>query len=206
MGEPGAPLFCPFCGECFEDERTCPEHDIPLVSFDELDRLRGRPNPADEEEVAFYDLRFGRGLVFGGSALMVIAFFLPVLAAHYGRDVYVASGFDAASTTAMNLWVLPLVAVTMVSIVGRRRTPVGMRGVRVVIPVLAVLGATSLAYTIFRVSEGAARIREAYGQDVELELRFGIWIAVGGALLALVGGVRLGAMPKAKPPRYKVES
>lgn len=199
-----APLFCPFCGECFEGESQCPEHDIPLVPFQELDRLRGRPNPGEDEEVAFYDLRFGRGLVFAAAALMVLGFFLPVLASHFGSEVRVATGFDAASTVAMNLWVLPLVAITMVSIVTRRRTPAAMRGVRLAIPALGVMGGTSLAYTIWRVSEGAERIMQMYGQEVEVELRFGIWVAAAGVLLALVGGLRLGSMPKAKPPRYKV--
>lgn len=200
------PLFCPFCGECFEGESQCPEHDIPLVPFQELDRLRGRPNPGDDEEVAFYDLRFGRGLVFAGAALMVTGFFSPVLASHYGSDIRVATGFDAASTVAMNLWVLPLVAFTIVSIVTRRRTPAAMRGVRLAIPMLAMLGGVSLGYTIWRVSEGAERIMRAYGQEVEVELRFGIWIAVLGVLIALVGGLRLGTMPKPKPPKYKVQA
>ncbi len=166
--------------------------------------MRGRPNPGDDEEVAFYDLRFGRGLVFAAAALMVLGFFLPVLASHFGSEVRVATGFDAASTVAMNLWVLPLVAITMVSIVTRRRTPAAMRGVRLAIPALGVMGGTSLAYTIWRVSEGAERIMQMYGQEVEVELRFGIWVAAAGVLLALVGGLRLGSMPKAKPPRYKV--
>lgn len=201
-----APLFCPFCGECFEGERQCPEHDIPLVPFQELDRLRGRPNPAEDEEVAFYDLRFGRGVVFGAAALMLLAFFLPVLASHYGNEVRVATGFDAASTVAMNLWVLPLVAITMVSIVTRRRTPASMRGVRLAIPALALLGGFSLGYTIWRVSEGAEKISRMYGQEVEVELRFGIWVAAVGVVLALLGGLRLGAMPKPKPPKYKISN
>ena len=34
--KPGPPLFCPFCEECFEGEARCPEHDIPLVPFEDL--------------------------------------------------------------------------------------------------------------------------------------------------------------------------
>ncbi|MEM9071262.1 MAG: hypothetical protein AAGE52_22340, partial [Myxococcota bacterium] len=91
------------------------------------------------------------------------------------------------------------------SIVGRRRTPAEMRGARLAIPLLCTLAAGSLGYTIWRIEAGAERWLRAYGREVEIEALFGVWVIGLGILVALWGGLRLGTLPTAKPPSYRVE-
>ncbi|MEM9862721.1 MAG: hypothetical protein AAF938_13955, partial [Myxococcota bacterium] len=72
-----APLFCPFCGESFEGRSTCPEHDIPLVDFEELQRTRAVAPPNEHEALPAHSLALGRGFVAVGALLFLTGFFLP---------------------------------------------------------------------------------------------------------------------------------
>ena len=205
VAEPGgAPLFCPFCGECFEGEARCPEHDIPLVPFDQLERVRGGAAVREDELVHPYDLRFGRGWVFAGALLGLVGFRGPVVRVAYPDGENVASGYEAASTVAINLWLVPCVAATWAAIVARRRTLAAMRGARLAIPLLALLAAGSLGFTFWKMSAGAAQIVRAYGRDVLIEPRWGFWLMAVGVVLAFGGGLRLGAA-KERKPRYRVD-
>jgi len=200
------PLFCPFCGECFEGEERCPEHDIPLVPFEKLDRLRGRPLPEDDEPVDFWDLRFGRGVVLLGALLTLVGFFLPFVSSAFDERSVTASAFQTASGgAAMNLWVVPLVTLTLVSVIMRRRTPNQMRGMRLLVPALGGLAATSLGYTLYRILAGASEVMRLYGAQVEVAPAWGAVVLCVGILLVILGGVRLGAAPPEKAPRYDVD-
>ena len=201
----GAPLFCPFCGECFEGERRCPSHDLPLVPFDALAAMQTKPVPDEHEPVPPYDPRFGRGWIAAGALLVLVGFLLPFATSTQGARVATATGLQVASRAALNLWLLPMAAVTWTAILARRRTLAEMRGARLAIPLLCLGAAASLGYSLWRIHEGAARIGRAYGVDVDIDVRAGAWVMGVGVVLALVGGLRFGAPPKRPPPRYPTD-
>jgi len=204
-GQTRAPLFCPFCGECFEDETRCPSHDLPLVPFDALGRMRTPPVPDEHEAVAPHDLRFGRGWIAAGALLVLVGFLLPFATSSQGARVATATGLQVASRAALNLWFLPLVAFSWIAILARRRTPAQMRGARLAVPLLCLGAAGSLGYSLWRIHEGAERIARTYGLSVDIELGAGVFVMAAGVVLAFVGGLRLGALPKPSPPRYRTD-
>lgn len=196
--------FCPFCGESFEDEVRCPEHDIPLVGFDELQRMRGGGAPDDHQPIATHDPRFGRGWLVLGALVALVGFFLPFVEVAYPEGSARATGLATASTVALNLWLVPAVALALVGIVLRRRTPSSMRSARLAVAGLCVLGGASLAFTLHRVQTGVAHVERAYGRDVEIALLAGFWVCAGALVIGLVGAVRFGHVPPERP-RYRVE-
>lgn len=179
------PLFCPFCRECFEDAEVCPEHELPLVPFDRLPS-RAAPEPGDDEAVAPHDLRFGRGWLLLASVLLLGGMAAPLVSSALGSRGITASGYGLASDRALNLWVIPAVALTYVSVLLRRRTPRQMRGSRIAVPVLALLVAGSLGYTLLRIH----RATELAG--MELTVRWGIVPLAAGVVLGLAAGLRFG--------------
>lgn len=196
--------FCPFCGESFEGESRCPEHDIPLVGFEELDRVRGGALPEDHHVVPAHDLRFGRGLLMTSALLALVGFFLPFVEVAYPDGSATATGLATASTVALNLWLTPAVAVALLGIVLRRRTPASMRSARLAVIGLALLGGTSLAFTLHRVRTGVAQVEQAYGRDVDVSVRLGFWVCALAFALVLGAAARWGHVPAPKP-RYRVE-
>lgn len=203
--DPAPPLFCPFCEECFEGESRCPEHDIPLVPFEDLAAARGRDVPADDEKVGALEPRFGR-LPLAISALTVLAgFFLPFVRTDFpDGTVSAGTGLETASSVALNLWIVPAVAATLLSILGRRRTPLQMRGARLAVLLLAVVAVSSVIYTVSRVYRGAARVHEAYGQTVEVTLQPGLYL-MGAGLLLLLAAAPFFGRAKERGPRYRVD-
>jgi hypothetical protein len=186
--------FCPFCRESFEDAEFCPDHELELVPFDKLPRPRKR-KPRDDEVLPIHDPRFGRGLLALSAVLLLVAFALPFVTIHVGDELTV-TGFEVASRRVRSLWVVPALAAGFISILVRRRTPHSMRGVRVAVPTLSVLGMTSLAYTLFGLHRGASEMGRRLGVEGSVELGVGL-IGTGLALvLAFIAGVRLGVVPR----------
>ncbi|MGB8223904.1 MAG: hypothetical protein WCF10_15055, partial [Polyangiales bacterium] len=69
-------MFCPFCGDGFENHAECPEHELPLIPIDRLPRTSERRF----ERVSFFlDPRLGRGGVLMGASLAVLGFFAPLV-------------------------------------------------------------------------------------------------------------------------------
>src|ERR1700712_3306397 len=86
-------LFCPFCRESFEaapDASLCPEHELPLVSFDQLAVNSEQTDSEDADDaaeldghspglspedrpLAAYDPGLGRGVVGLGALLNAAA-------------------------------------------------------------------------------------------------------------------------------------
>lgn len=203
--DPAPPLFCPFCEECFEGEERCPEHDIPLVPFEDLAAARGRDMPADDERVAALDPRFGR-LALGIGAMAVLAgFFLPFVESTFpDGTVSSGTGFETASNVALNLWIVPAVAGTVISILVRRRKPLQMRGARLAVLVLGIIAVSSLIYTVSRVFHGAESVREAYGQTIEVTLQPGLYVMSAGLLVVMAAAPFFGRI-RQSGPRYRVD-
>jgi hypothetical protein len=185
------PLFCPFCRECFEGEAVCPEHELPLVSFDRLPARRESDEPAADEPVEAHDPRFGRLEVMLGAALLLLGPALPFISLR-GEPVRMVTGYELALHRALNLWSVPLVAMVLFSVLARRRTPAAMQGARLVIPLLALFAAGSTIYTLTRVLRGAEQLPGPAGAAT-VTVEWGVYVAAAGVLLTLAGGARFGA-------------
>lgn len=201
--------FCPFCEESFEGEDRCPEHDLPLVDFAELGRLRAAQGPGDDEELAPYDLRFGRGLIVGAAALLTFGFFLPfvemsVRQAGAIESVAVSAFEHAAGSRAMNLWLLPGVAFAWFFLAFRRRTLRGLRGVRLAAAATGVLGLSSLIYTLFGIARALREQALAAGRDVDFGMLAGTFVMALALVAGTVFSLRLGAFTP-KPAQYRVD-
>lgn len=192
------PLFCPFCRECYEGEKVCPEHELTLVPLHELAVKKRNPLPADDEEVAFYELRFGRGPLLGAALLVLAGFVMPVVTTT-GRDGELTySGADVATHVGPNLWCLPFVAATLVAIVLRRRTPKAMRGARLALPLLALLAIGSLGYTAWRIVDGSKQMGARMLSEINVSFELGMYVMLAGAVLAIPFGIRFGLVPYPK--------
>ena len=199
------PLFCPFCEECFEAETHCPEHELPLVTFEELAAARGRDIPEDDEPIPAHVMRHGRLPLLVGASVALAGFFLPFVETVFPDGTSSrASGMEIASSVALNLWIVPAVAATTLSILGRRRTPLQMRGSRLALLLLAVAGASSLGYTVTRLTRGAERLSHARGQEVVSNLLPGLYVMGAALLLIALGAPFFGRVPERKP-RYRVQ-
>src|SRR5688572_26279829 len=117
MAEPKI-LFCPFCRDSFEGERTCPEHDIALVPLERL-------------PPALFEPGYGRGLVAIGAVLNALSLALVFVRGKAGSDGLAA--YELA-VTAPSLWTLLLVSFTLLFVLKRRRTQRALRGLRVLVP------------------------------------------------------------------------
>ncbi len=197
------PLFCPFCAECFEGESRCPEHDIPLVTLEELERTRARPAAAEDEEVPPMTFRFGRGPVWIGVILWVVGFLAPFVTSSEPESP-TFTGLQLASGLAFNLWMVPMLAAAVVGVLSRRRTLPAMRSARLALGTLVLGVAASLGFTLYRVFSGAARLSERLGHLITIDVQVGPYLVGAGVLLALYGTVRFGHSA-ARPPRYRVD-
>jgi hypothetical protein len=178
-------LFCPFCRESFEGLRVCPEHELTLVPFAGLpagsvleaahddDSDEPRP-PPDRRVVGLFEPRFGRAWVALGALLECMALALP-LADFAGREI---AGYQLARAIP-SLWTLGLIGFTVGYTLARRRTPLALRGLRVLMPALGGVSLASLLWAHARLDWAA---RPALGS-----------YAIGaGALCLILGGLRLG--------------
>lgn len=195
-GSDDAPLlFCPFCHECFEGEAQCPEHELTLVPFDALPEAKRRELPGEHEQMSLFEPRFGRAVVFVGAALMMVGFLGTFAVSQSGVEHAASSGLELASTVALNLWFLPMVAAGLLSILARRRTPASLRSARLAVASLGAMGAMSVGYSFYRIYVSAAHIEQQTGQPMQVALGWGAWVALVGVVLAFFGGLRVGRPP-----------
>ena len=159
--------------------------------FQELPEAKRRSQVRDDERVPSWELGYGRGLVFLGSALMFVGFLGSFVRSNFGGGAQ-ATGLELASTVAVNLWIVPCVATSLVAILLRRRTPVEMRGARLALPLVASTAGASLVLTFYKVHSAAAMIAERAGEEIVIDILWGTWVVAVGVVLAIVGGVRAG--------------
>jgi len=178
-------LFCPFCGDGFENRTECPEHELALIPIDRLPRRQDRRL----ESVSFFvDPRLGRGTVLLGASLTVLGFFAPFVRATAGhRPQIEASALEVAIGGAVNLWLTLGVALAILWILWRRRSGTAMRAARAAIFGLAVGGALPLIYTSRRIDLVAVADR------ADVDWSWGLWLMLVGLFMAAVGARRIGA-------------
>jgi hypothetical protein len=190
-----AVLFCPFCAEPFEGVARCPAHDLALVPFRELPRTR----TADDARVALTSPMFGRGSLFGGALLTLIAFFCPLV--RLSGQVEIENTLrELATGRAPRLWLVPAAALAVISILVRRRTPAGMRGARLALCLLSLLPSGLVLFTLSGAGAAAQRMAEQLGARIAVHWGAGAWLTLGAAIPLLWGSLRFGVPPK---PRVK---
>lgn len=181
MPEGDPVLFCPFCRECFEGERTCPDHGLPLVPFDKLPSLRRLP--AWDEPLALWDGRFGRGLGAAGALAALVAFVSPLATGARGEQQWSYTVAAAAAGPAPNLWVVPFTAVVFAWVLLRRRTRKDLRAVSTAAMLLSLMPVLSLVYSLRNMFRGAAEM------GLTLHPAAGAWLIGLSSALLLVGSV-----------------
>lgn len=146
------------------------EHDDPLDVDD--------PRPVDERPLALLDPRRGRGLVALGALVNALALVLPV---GHDESAPVLRTFELARARP-SLWTLGLVSLTALYVLARRRSPRALRGMRVLVPLLALLSPVTLSVALLRTPE-------------PLSLGTAGALVLLGAACMVVGGLRLGGAP-----------
>jgi hypothetical protein len=188
-------LFCPFCRECYEGIAQCPDHDLTLVSWEALPRSEEPEEMGSDDAVSPVDLRYGRGELLAGVAVLMMSVLSPLFRVTEGEDGRSFSLLEAATDRAPNLWTVPFVAALVLSIVLRRRTIGQMLGARLAMLILATGPFISLGYTLWKIYDGAAQMSEVMHREVHVQLSWGVGLVLAGGALLVVGSLRLGTIP-----------
>lgn len=182
-------LFCPFCRESFEGLRSCPEHDLKLVPFAKLPpdpvEIRRLSRVDEDQSLAPFEPRFGRAWVALGALANLIALPLPLLRLPGGKGY--STLFVAAARPA--LWTLGLVTFTLFFVLQRRRTLRALRGMRVLVPLLACVSPATVLWELQRLRSGAS---PWLTRGEPFELGPAVYVVTAAALLTAFGGSRLG--------------
>lgn len=172
-------LYCPFCGRGFEDRIECPEHELELLSIDELRARDGRPL---DQVSFFFDPRLGRGPVLLGAVLVLVGFVAPFVRSR-GLEL---SALRVAIDGADNLWLAPGAAILLLWIAWSRRSSRVMQAARAAVFGLAVGGAFPLIYTTRRIVVMA----DASQQSVDWS--WGLWLMLAGLAVCALGSAWFG--------------
>ncbi len=189
-------LFCPFCRESFEGERECPEHELALVPF--FDLPGERRALGDDERVAWHSPALGRGPVAAAALAKLIAFATMPLSRVEGPTAMGGTMLRLASESTPKLWLVPAAALAILAILLRRRTPVGLRGVRVLVPLLALVAPATVLWSWSGISEAMALLSERSGQRLTPRLALGAYVVLAASLPCLVFGLRLGTQRRGR--------
>jgi hypothetical protein len=187
-------LFCPFCREAFDETERCPDHDVPLVTLRELGQLSAAQIP-DDQALPLWSARQGRGLVALGAVGALVGFFCP-----FGRllgDVEISNTLAAlARGRALRLWIVPVAALALLSMLYRRRSALAMRGARLGALFVSSLPSAVVAITWWGARAAAATMATRGGANVSFQLGWGSWLVFASSVVALLGSARLGVRPK----------
>jgi hypothetical protein len=121
--------------------------------------------------------------VLVGASMVLLGFMLPLVES---RGV-VASALEVAIDSAANLWLTPGAAIVQLWILWSRRADAPMHAARGAVFGLAVGGALPLIYTTRRIATMAGL------DSADAHWLVGLWIMVGGLVLAGFFSHRLGA-------------
>lgn len=181
-------LFCPFCSEAFEGVERCPSHDLALVPFRELPRALPR---GDDTGIPLHSAAFGKGPLFVGALLTLVAFFCPLV--RLSGQVEIQNTLrELATGRAPRLWLVPAAALAVLSILLRRRTPASMRSARLALCLLSVLPSALVAFTLSGAGAAARRMAQQFGASISVHWGAGAWLTWGAAVLLLWGSLRFG--------------
>jgi hypothetical protein len=182
-------LFCPFCGEAFEGEAHCPEHELALLPWTELARRRRAPRA--DEPLAWYSPRAGRGVVFAGALLALIALGLPL--ARVDAAIKLGGSMLAlALHGSPRLWLVPAAAAAELLILRRRTTPLAMRRARLAVALVGAVPALAGAWTWSGAGQAVALLAQTRGESLPLVPAAGAYVLGLASVLLIAGALRLG--------------
>jgi fumarate reductase subunit D len=186
----GGVLFCPFCGESFEQVTRCPDHDLALVPWHALASSRTAA-PQPDEPVARWSPRHGRGLFVASAVLTLIAFVSLPLGHVQGDARYGGSLVSLAAHGAHRLWLVPAGALALWVSTLRRRTLRSLHAARLALLVLALVPASAAAWAFEGSRQAVAQLSAQSGGGLSLVAGSGLIAVWLGALPALYAAVRL---------------
>ncbi len=184
-------VACPFCGEMFVEgeAEACPVCAVALERIEKLPRYASRKKPADandpdDERLAVFDLRGGKGAVAGMAIVGVVLFFLPWvhLTLPYVDD---KSGFDLARHRLGWLWAVFVAWLVVVPTVLSRGSLRQLRGARVACGFLCAIPLVATAMLL-------ARPPHATVVPVRFSWCWAIFATSGTSLGAVIASLRLG--------------
>lgn len=185
-------LFCPFCREAYEGATHCPEHELALVPFARLP-VRAKP-VTDDEPLAWYSPRLGRGFVAFGALLTALAFAVTPIATVEEPVRMGGVMLRLALLGTPKLWLIPMAVLAQAAVLYRRRTPRAMRGARVVVPLVSLVPTAAALWTLHGIFAAVSLWAARNGQQLEPRLGAGVYLIASGGLLMLWGGLRFGVL------------
>jgi hypothetical protein len=188
-------LFCPFCGEAFEGESRCPEHELALLPWTELPR---KARVADAHAaLAWYSPRAGRGSVFAGAGIALLGFFLLPLARVDAALKLGGSMLTLALHGSPRLWLVPAAAAAELLILRRRTTPIAMHRARLAVALVGAVPAITALWTWSGARQAVALLGEARGEELPLVPAAGAYALALASILLIAGAARLGSGARA---------
>jgi hypothetical protein len=185
-------LFCPFCGEAFEGETRCPEHELLLVPWGALPTVR--PPVSPHAALPWYAPGSGRALVAGGALLTLLAFVALPLARVDGALQVDGSMLRLALQGTPRLWLVPAAAWVELAILYRRRSPISMRGARIAVLVAGCGPLLTVLSTWLAAKRAVALLAERTHSELHPHFGAGAYAVGVATLLLFAGGLRLGAV------------
>jgi hypothetical protein len=182
--------FCPFCREPFEDIARCPTHDIELVTLRALGAITAASVP-DDAPLPLWSPRRGRGLLFSGALITLLAFFCPL--ATLSGELHASNTLLAlARARAPRLWLVPLAAFALFSLLYRRRTANELRAARVGSVFLALIPSAVVIFTLIGVHDAVRQLAAQRDALVQLQIGWGAWLVFLAGVLLVWGSAVLG--------------
>jgi hypothetical protein len=187
-------LFCPFCGEAFEGETRCPEHELLLLPWTQLSR-KTRATDA-HAALPWYSPRAGRGGVFAGACIALLAFAALPLARVDAALKLGGSMLTLALHGSPRLWLVPAAAAAELLILRRRTTPFAMRRARLAVALVGTVPAIAAFWTWTGAERAVAVLAEARGEELPLVPAAGAYALALASALLIGGALRLGGKPE----------
>lgn len=184
-------LFCPFCGDGFEGQTHCPEHELALVPWQALPRAKRSDPPL--VELPWYSPRLGRGLLAASAALTSVAFvLLPLGRVTGGTATMGGAMLLLALHGAHKLWLLPAAAAVLFALLSRRRTPVAMRAARAAALFTVMIPPVGLWWAWAGVRDAVTALAARTGEPLQLSLGSGAYAIAVALVPGVIGALRLG--------------
>jgi hypothetical protein len=183
-------LFCPFCGDGFEGVTHCPDHELPLVPWQQLPRAK-RSDPPDVD-LAWFSPRLGRGWLATSAVLGSIAFACMPLGHAQGSAKMGGTMLQLALHGAHKLWLVPAAAITLLLMLYRRRSPQALRAARLAALFTALIAPIAVLWTWSGVREAVTALAQRNGETLVPALASGGYLVLLATLPALWGAFRLG--------------
>jgi hypothetical protein len=183
-------LFCPFCGDGFEGQTQCPDHELPLVPWQQLPRAKRSDPP--ELDLAWRSPRLGRGWLALSSLALLFAFALLPLGRVSGAANMGGSMLQLALHGAHKLWLVPAASLTLIALLYRRRSPRAMRAARLAALFTVMVAPLTVLWAWSSTLAAVALLAERSGQELVPALASGGYTVLLATIPGLIGALRLG--------------